>query len=280
MIFGSASGAATEAQFWKLWSGGDYRGLYEFGLEVGDPRVENWLFMKTPVPTICLALAYVLVVVLGKQFMKTREAFNVKPLVILYNVTMVGLAWYTATEIYEVSSASGMNLTCNPVDYSTDPLPLRLASVLWWYYFSKCIEFLDTIFMVVKKKNKQISFLHVYHHTSMFLIWWMGIKWVAGGNSYLGAMINSWVHVIMYFYYLVRALGFRVPGWVKMFVTALQFVQFVSVIYFAVGSVMTDCDFPMWMHLAFIAYVCSMVVLFGNFALHAYCTKKSKKKKI
>ena len=60
---------------------------------------------------------------------------------------------------------------------------LQIAHALWWYYFSKLIEFLDTIFFVLRKKNNQISFLHVYHHATMFPIWWIGIKWTAGGQG-------------------------------------------------------------------------------------------------
>ncbi len=60
-------------------------------------------------------------------------------------------------------------------------LGFQIAAALWWYYMSKLIEFLDTIFFVLRKKNNQISFLHVYHHATMFPIWWTGIKWVAGG---------------------------------------------------------------------------------------------------
>uniref|UniRef100_A0A1I8FQI0 Elongation of very long chain fatty acids protein n=1 Tax=Macrostomum lignano TaxID=282301 RepID=A0A1I8FQI0_9PLAT len=29
---------------------------------------------------------------------------------------------------------------------------MRIAKALWWYYFSKCIEFMDTIFFVLRKK--------------------------------------------------------------------------------------------------------------------------------
>ena len=59
---------------------------------------------------------------------------------------------------------------------------LQIARALWWYYFSKLIEFMDTFFFILRKKNNQISFLHVYHHASMFPIWWTGIKWAAGGQ--------------------------------------------------------------------------------------------------
>ena len=58
----------------------------------------------------------------------------------------------------------------------------QIASALWWYYISKGVEFLDTVFFILRKKFNQVSFLHVYHHCTMFTLWWIGIKWVAGGQ--------------------------------------------------------------------------------------------------
>ena len=49
------------------------------------------------------------------------------------------------------------------------------------FYFSKLVEFMDTIFFILRKKNSQITFLHVYHHVTMPFIWWIAIKWFAGG---------------------------------------------------------------------------------------------------
>lgn len=60
---------------------------------------------------------------------------------------------------------------------------LQIAAALWWYYVSKGIEYLDTVFFILRKKFNQISFLHVYHHFTMFTLWWIGIKWVAGGQG-------------------------------------------------------------------------------------------------
>ncbi len=59
---------------------------------------------------------------------------------------------------------------------------LQIASALWWYYISKGVEFLDTVFFIMRKKFNQVSFLHVYHHCTMFILWWIGIKWVPGGQ--------------------------------------------------------------------------------------------------
>lgn len=53
-----------------------------------------------------------------------------------------------------------------------------IAWALYIFFVSKIFEFLDTVFMALKKKDNQISFLHMYHHISMPLLWWFGIKYV------------------------------------------------------------------------------------------------------
>lgn len=59
----------------------------------------------------------------------------------------------------------------------------QIMNALWWYYFSKLIEFMDTIFFVLRKNNHQISFLHIYHHASMLNIWWFVVNWIPCGHS-------------------------------------------------------------------------------------------------
>ena len=38
------------------------------------------------------------------------------------------------------------------------------------------------VFFILRKKNGQITFLHVYHHATMILNWWLGVAYVAGGQ--------------------------------------------------------------------------------------------------
>ena len=61
---------------------------------------------------------------------------------------------------------------------STDKDEMRVTNALWFYYFSKAIEFMDTIFMVVRKRFNQITFLHVFHHSTMLIIWWIVMTWI------------------------------------------------------------------------------------------------------
>ena len=65
---------------------------------------------------------------------------------------------------------------------TSTPTHPQVASVMWLYYFSKIVEFLDTLFFILRKKNNQITVLHVYHHSTMVFLWLIGVKWYTGGS--------------------------------------------------------------------------------------------------
>ena len=64
----------------------------------------------------------------------------------------------------------------------------QIAAAIWWFYISKLLELMDTVVFILRKKTSQISFLHVFHHASMFFLWWIGVKWVAGGMCTYGSL--------------------------------------------------------------------------------------------
>jgi elongation of very long chain fatty acids protein 4 len=90
----------------------------------------------------------------------------------------------------------------------------------------------------------------------------------------MAALVNSMVHVIMYFYYALAAMGLHRFLWWKKHITHLQLIQFFGAGTQALWSLYIDCPFPKWMHLTLIAYACSLIVLFLNFYIHAYCKRK------
>ncbi|XP_065911473.1 very long chain fatty acid elongase 4-like isoform X2 [Dysidea avara] len=253
--------------------------FYEEIIHRSDPRVKDWLWMQSPIPTVLLCALYLLCVAVGPRVMKNREPFDLRRVLIIYNFALVALSGYIVYQLVTLSIEAGYNYICQPMSYSTEPVHVGIAAALWWYYFSKFVEFFDTIFFILRKKNNQISFLHVYHHTSMFFLWWIGIKWVAGGQSLMGALANSVVHLIMYTYYGFSAFGPSVQKYIgkyKKRVTQLQLVQFVGALIHGSNSLYIDCNFPKWMHYILLGYATSFVILFTNFYVIAY-TKKSDK---
>lgn len=101
-----------------------------------------------------------------------------------------------------------------------------MARAVWIYYMAKIIELLDTVFFVLRKKTSQVSFLHVYHHTLMPICAFIGVKYLAGGHGTLLGLINSFIHVLMYTYYMLSAMpSMQKFLWWKKYLTILQIVS-------------------------------------------------------
>merc|ERR1719494_1638355 len=141
--------------------------------------------------------------------MQNKQAFGLRNMLIVYNGFSVALSIWMMYEFFVCSFLNpGFNLFCEDMDENDrSPTTMRLINVHWWYFLSKVIEFMDTFFFVLRKKNNQISFLHVYHHTSMLLLQWSLVKYIPGGVSYFGPMLNCFIHTLMYAYYGLAAIG-------------------------------------------------------------------------
>jgi hypothetical protein len=103
----------------------------------------------------------------------------------------------------------GTRTYCRPHDEIQEK-----RGVLYWglyiYYLSKYPELLDTVILVLKKKN--VIFLHWYHHSSVILLCWY---WMYTRVSFGVAplLLNTFVHIFMYWYYFASSLGWDV--WYK-----------------------------------------------------------------
>lgn len=249
-----------------------------------DPRTKDWPLMSSPWIPIGMSVAYLVVCLGGMEIMKNRKPFeNLKNPLLGYNVVIIGLNGYILKELLITAYNEGMyKSVCAEVNYAPTPNATRMAAAVWWYYFSKSIEWVDSFTMVLRKKNRQLSFLHLYHHSTMFPIWWIGTAYVAGGNSIFCSAFNSFVHVVMYTYYFLSGVGVKVPLGLKKSLTKLQLSQFFAVIghcvYTLIGTHMGFCTWPLWMAIANALYMTSFVVLFGAFYVANYKAKRKAEK--
>ncbi|XP_061653107.1 uncharacterized protein LOC133488791 isoform X2 [Phyllopteryx taeniolatus] len=169
------------------------------------------------------------------------------------------------------------SLLCQPVDYSDSLLAMRMARVCWMFYLSKYVEFCDTMFFILRKKNSQLTFLHVYHHSTMILNCWLGLKYTPGGQSFMCGMLNSLVHVAMYLYYGLAAFGPRMTRylWWKHYLTILQLLQFFLLSIHTVYNLLADCDYPDSLNLIGFIYALTIIALFSHFYYRSYLTSKT-----
>uniref|UniRef100_A0A8C5PWL9 Elongation of very long chain fatty acids protein 1 n=1 Tax=Leptobrachium leishanense TaxID=445787 RepID=A0A8C5PWL9_9ANUR len=243
------------------------------------PRIYHYPLMQSPLLPGTILLGYVYFVLsLGPRIMANRKPFDLKPLMVVYNFALVALSAFIVYEFLMSGWLTGYTWRCDPVDESDSPMALRMVRVAWLFLFSKFIELLDTVFFVVRKKNSQITFLHIFHHSVLPCSWWWGVKFGPGGMGSFHAMINSLVHVIMYFYYGLSAAGprFQKYLWWKKHMTAIQLIQFVLVsIHISQYYFMPSCgyQFPIFIHLIWI-YGTVFFMLFSNFWYQAYTKGK------
>ncbi|CAL1532595.1 unnamed protein product [Lymnaea stagnalis] len=246
--------------------------LYKTAVTNADPRTEQWLFVASPLPALAAMFGYFAVVWVGPKLMENRKAIDLGHFLTVFNFGLVALSFYITKEFLMSAILSGHWLTCQPIDYSDDPLAIRMASACWFYYISKYIETADTVFFILRKKGNQITFLHVFHHGTMIFNWWMCVKYIAGGCTVFHAVINSIVHVIMYTYYGLSALGPAVQPylWWKKYVTKIQLTQFVIILGHCI-YVGTHCHFHLkgFVFLAIFYAVC-MITLFTNYYYQEY----------
>ncbi|KAI8773241.1 elongation of very long chain fatty acids protein 2 [Biomphalaria glabrata] len=241
----------------------------------GDPRVSDWPFMNNLTSILSIVFLYLLMVKLGPVFMAKRSPMNVTYLLVAYNFAMVIWSFCMCLELVIVLAKSNQSLLCRPVKTDVE-IGLREARLGWWCFMSKIAELLDTVFFIVRKKNNQLSFLHVYHHSSMVLICWYFIKYLPGGEKLYNGGINSFVHVIMYTYYGLSAMGphYQKYIWWKRYLTQFQICQFVCISLRCIGTFFYGpCEYPKWTNVGTLLYVFSNLLLFLNFYIKSYKSK-------
>lgn len=244
----------------RLW----FNQMQAHNLGGGDPFKTTSTY-----PALFGSALYLAFVYLGKRFMSARKAFEVKEYMFTYNLYQVLLnLWTVIGFIKEVSGfgdAEGMTFWGNTFDPT--PAGFKLGFLVWIHYNNKFVELLDTAWMVMRKKDRQISFLHMYHHVLMMWAWLIVCKVECGGDAWFGACVNSFVHVIMYSYYLFTQMGIRCP-W-KKYLTLVQMAQFVVCMAHA-GYVAYRGNAPLELPLVQAFVMLNMLVLFGNFYRSAY----------
>uniref|UniRef100_A0A336LRW1 Elongation of very long chain fatty acids protein n=1 Tax=Culicoides sonorensis TaxID=179676 RepID=A0A336LRW1_CULSO len=222
--------------------------------ECSDPRVKDWPLMKDPLAGLCILGAYLYFVKsLGPRLMQDRKPFKLDGIMKIYNIIQVLLCGMLVIDGIRFGFFTKYSLLCEPVDYTRSTLGMQTAVRAYGYFLIKVVDLLDTVFFVLRKKQNQVTFLHVYHHTGMVMLSWAGAKYFPGGHSVFMGLLNSFVHVVMYAYYYLTSVNekYKKNIWWKKHITQLQMIQFgLIAIHWIVllfkPWLKSDCNFPRW----------------------------------
>lgn len=140
--------------------------------QFGDPRVDAMPLMKGgPWTVLGLVGLYLLFVKwAGPRWMRDREPFDLRPAILIYNALMVGFNGLGFLLGLWITNGIRRTWDCSPMDPEPTFINLLFINFGWLYFASKFADFLDTVFFVLRKKQGQITPLHVFHHAVMPLI--------------------------------------------------------------------------------------------------------------
>lgn len=250
--------------------------------------IDTWPLMGSPGPILCIVLVYLLFVIkIGPKIMENRPAFELKGFLIAYNALLIVFnIWLTSLatkiDLTALIRSNGCRLQTHQLskDESLE-MPVNehsqiLSTAAWWYFFAKIIELIDTVFFILRKKQNQLTFLHIYHHSATALFAWCYLKLLPGEQGIVVGLLNSMVHIVMYSYYLISALGpkYKKYLWWKKYMTLFQLIQFVIMIVYLLLTLVMDCRMPKILTYCFMTHVVIFMYLFSNFYRKAYIKQK------
>ncbi|XP_069705053.1 very long chain fatty acid elongase 7-like isoform X2 [Periplaneta americana] len=243
-------------------------------------KYQNTLpLMSGPIPLLSILAMYLLFVTkLGPYLMAHRKPYNMQALVVIYNFAMV--LYNVVLVIWPIV---GGHIHYIYIDFcifkKVDDFDLLHSAITyaWCFFLSKLVELIDTIFFVMRKKQRQITFLHVFHHVMVPFVVWFHNKYMPGPQALVVAVLNSSVHVFMYTYYMLSAMGpkYQKYIWWKKYMTWIQLVQFVTVFLYTSTLLLLKCPEPAITSTVFLIFSLIFMLLFANFYYKTYI-KKSK----
>ncbi|XP_011152096.1 elongation of very long chain fatty acids protein AAEL008004-like [Harpegnathos saltator] len=256
---------------------GLFETFYYYWTEKADPRSRDWLLIGSSyqIPLIMFVYLYT-VFYWGPRYMKDKPPYDLRTFIKFYNLLQIVANAWLVREYITVEWLITIPLTCSALRYSYEPHKYKITVILWWTLLLKILDLTETVLFVLRKKNEQISVLHIYHHVSTVIIICIFMKYTANEIITLVPLLNCSVHFIMYNYYLFSSFGPRIRMIIapcKRYITIIQMVQFCILIAYAAQSSLSDCKSVRNLGYIFILNVTINLCLFYKFYQRTYITK-------
>jgi len=153
--------------------------------------------------------------------------------------------------------------------YFQDPV---FEKIMYYFYLSKYYEFMDTFILYLK--GKKPLFLQKFHHIGAVICWHLCYVYKVD-SIWIPTFVNSFIHTIMYSYYLGCLLKVNQVRFIKQYLTSLQLIQLTIPNYFSLYYYYPPAEtiFKYNIIKIFTVYVFCLVILFSEFYYNNYIAK-------
>eukprot|EP01027_Heterolobosea_sp_BB2_P023882 GEZU01035919.1.p1 GENE.GEZU01035919.1~~GEZU01035919.1.p1 ORF type:complete len:278 (-),score=116.67 GEZU01035919.1:77-910(-) len=179
------------------------------------------------------SVIYIICKFAGERIMKNRKPIKLPVLTFVHNIflclisaaMLLGTIVEAVRIVYEENQSKGITpvvaLLCDPSARTSFG---RMNAWVYVFYLTKYYEFLDTMFLILMKK--EVILLHWYHHFITLILVWVGLEYQQP-LQWVPLVTNCGVHVLMYYYYAITSPLIQGRVWWKSYITTIQIIQFV-----------------------------------------------------
>ncbi|XP_044752825.1 elongation of very long chain fatty acids protein 6-like [Coccinella septempunctata] len=203
----------------------NYSFVFNFESDFDEMKAVAWM-KEHWTDSFYYGLFYLIVIFKLKNFMENRAAYRLKVPLVLWNTflavfSVVG-TFRSLPELLHTLRMGGIHQSICDRSFALSDEVTRV----WVFLFvlSKGLELFDTVFIVLRKHP--LIFLHWYHHISTVVYAWWGYAEVIS-TARLFYVMNFFVHSLMYSYYALRGLGYKIPKQVSITITTIQILQMI-----------------------------------------------------
>lgn len=207
----------------------------------------------------------------------TGKSFSFRAFALVHNLLLSSYSVWTAVNVVPLAFRYTRSFGVENVYCEHDLWEAGLGYWGFLFYLSKTWELVDTILLIVKRREP--SYLQVYHHAmTIFCAYWLQASHASVMFLFVG--LNASIHSIMYMYYALTTVGVRLGA--KSLITSAQIVQFVIGICFATpifflrgGRCANSAQ--KFAVAAIILHAAYLTKLFADFYLNMYTPKRAKR---
>ena len=195
--------------------------IFSNEIEIDEKEFFKWIHNNWTL-SFAYSAVYVVLIFSGKYYMRSRPPFQLRLALTIWSAVLgifsiLGAARTLPEMIFTLRNYGWEYSVCHPSFY--------VGSSKFWvimFTISKVYELGDTVFIVLRKQN--LIFLHWYHHiTVLIYTWYTHAYFLAPARWFV--VMNYSVHAVMYSYYTLKAMRYRLPKFISMVITILQITQ-------------------------------------------------------
>lgn len=204
--------------------------------------MNNTCYNKNVMISVVL-VCFITIVMLKKKFINTNYAKRdiIERSLCVHNAVSILLNVYIFIGILYQIVRNQYSIVGNILNYTH----LDLIFYLQVFHISRYYKLLDSVFLILRNKTKQISGLFVYHHISTIVFTWLVVTFYPGGDMYMGALLDSWIQIWMYLYYFSSMfIKYSIKHvWYEKLITLVQIVIFcISIVHYGIAMFYINGD--------------------------------------